>query len=130
MLRYFLTVILLMGTVIGLSGQAMAGPAARCGEMSKDMPAAMMDMSGMAGMSGMADCCDDVSHSGKDSTPCKDMAAACAAMANCAAVGLANGGDLPLRRDFASERSWASRTASVLVGRSIPPEPHPPSRLG
>ena len=121
MLRSFFLVTLLFGVVIGLSGQAAAEPATSCLDMAMARPAAMV---------GMADCCTDEGKSGKDSAPCKDMAAACLAMAGCATVALHGGTDLPLGAGVGDDHSWFHQKIPVLYGRSIPPDPYPPSRLG
>ena len=121
MLRSFFLITLLFGVVIGLSGQAAAEPATPCSDMVMARPAAMV---------GMADCCTDEGKSGKDSAPCKDMAAACLAMAGCATVALHGGADLPLGAGVGEDHSWFHQKIPVLYGRSIPPDPYPPSRLG
>ena len=121
MLRSFFLTTLLFGVVIGLSGQAAAEPVAPCSDMVMAQPATMV---------GMADCCPDEGNSGKDSAPCKDMAAACLAMAGCATVALHGGADLPLGAAAGDDYSWFRQEIPVLYGRSIPPDPYPPSCFG
>ena len=121
MLRSVFLSTLLFGVVIGLSGEAAAEPATPCSEMVMARPVAMV---------GMADCRTIEGKSGKDGAPCKDMAAACLAMAGCATVALHGGADLPLGAAAGEGYSWFRQKIPVLYGRSIPPDPYPPSRLG
>lgn len=121
MLRSLFLIVLLFGVVGGLSGKAAAklGPPCASGVMAP--PAAM---------AGMAECCPDEDKSGKNTAPCKDMAAACLAMAGCAPVALRDGACVPLGAVAGNDHSWFRQNITVLYGRSIPPDPYPPSRLG
>ena len=119
-LRSLFLIALVLGAIIGLSGQAIAGTAVRCGHMAMEEP---------AGMSGMADCCPDEDKSAKDNAPCEDMAAACLAMAGCATIALHDGDQLSLRTVAANDYSWFGQNLPVLYGRTIPPDPYPPTRL-
>lgn len=120
-LRSIFFIVLLFGVVGGLSGRAAAEPATPCSDMIMVPPAAM---------TGMADCCPDEGKSDQHNAPCKDLAAACLAMAGCATVALHEGADLPLGAVPGTEHSWFRQNIQVLYGRSIPPDPYPPSRLG
>ena len=120
-LRSLFLLVLLFGVVGGLSGQAAAGPGAPCANKTMAQSAAMV---------GMADCCPDKHKSGKDSAPCKDMAAACLTMAGCATVALNGGAELPLGAVAGNDHFWFRQNIPILYGRSIPPDPYPPSRLG
>lgn len=81
-------------------------------------------------MAGMAGCCHEDGKSGKDSAPCKSMAATCLAMAGCATVALQDWYPLTLRAVLSDEGSLFWQEMPTLYGRSIPPEPNPPSHLG
>ena len=121
MLRPLLLVVLLFGMAGSLSGTVAAEPGPPCPHMV---------MAQSAAMDGMADCCPDEGKSGKDSVPCKDMAAVCMAMAGCATVTLHGGADLPLGAAARDDYSWFRQKIPVLYGRSVPPDPYPPSRFG
>ena len=119
-LRSLFLLLLLFGLVGGLSGQAAAEPGPPCAHMAMAQSAAMV---------GMADCCPDKDKSGRDSGPCKGMANVCLAMAGCAAVALNSGADLPFGVVPGNDLSWFRQNIPVLYGRTIPPDPYPPSRL-
>ena len=121
MLRSLLLIILLFGLAGSFSAPVAAEPGPPCPHMV---------MAQSAAMDGMGDCCPDEGKSGKDSVPCKDMMAVCMAMAGCATVALHGAVDLPLVAAARQNHSWFREKAPVLYGRSIPPEPYPPSRLG
>lgn len=121
MLRSLFLVVLLFGVVGGLSGKAAAEPGPHCANGAMTHPATM---------AGMADCCPADDKTGKHSAPCKDMGATCLATAGCATAAVLGGADVPLGAMAANGHSWFRRTIPVLYGRSIPPDPYPPSRLG
>ena len=121
MLRTLFLIVLLFGVVGGLSGKAAAEPWPPCANQALAQSAAMV---------GMTDCCPDKHKTGKHSAPCKDMAATCLATAGCATAALHDGAFVPLGVMAANDHSWFRRTIPVLYGRSIPPDPYPPSRLG
>ena len=120
-LRSLFLLILLFGVVGGLSGQAAAEPMPPCAHMAMAQSAAIV---------GMADCCPDKDKSSNDSGPCKGMATACLAMAGCTTVALNDGAYLPLRPVAANDHFWFRQTIPALYGRSIPPDPYPPSDFG
>ena len=120
-LRSLLLIVLLFGVVGSLSGPVAAEPGPPCPHK---------EMAQSAAMDGMADCCPDEGKSGKDSVPCKDMAAVCMAMAGCATVTLHGGADLPLGAVAGDAHSWFRQKIPVLYGLSVPPDPYPPSRFG
>ena len=110
---------LLLLAFIGLSDQGVAAAATPCAEMARQQAAAMASM---------PDCHPDAYKSVKDSTPCQDMTPACMAMAGCAALTALGGGYLPLADTTAATSFW--QVTPVLHGRTVSPDPDPPSRLG
>lgn len=120
-LKPFFQFLLLLGAIIGLSGQAFAETSMPCAEMVEQQTTAMASM---------ADCCPDAHKSGNDSAPCKDMAAACLAMVGCTTIAT-------LENDHLSIPGFAAQIATkfwsitpVLYGRTIPPDPDPPLLIG
>ena len=115
--------LLLLGVILGLAGQGVAFASSPCAEMQKEHA-----MSGP--MAGMPDCAMGQHKSDKGPVPCKDMTPGCLAMAGCAALVAFDTATpaiaAPLRAAVADR--WP--TASVLLGRSIAPDPDPPSLLG
>lgn len=120
-LRSLFLLLLLFGVVGGLSGQAAAESGPPCAHMAMTQSAAMV---------GMADCCPDKDKSGNDSGPCKGMANPCLAMAGGTTAALNDGDYLRLGAVAANDHFWFLQNISVLYGRSIPPDPYPPSRPG
>ena len=111
---------MLFGVVGGLPGKAAAEPEPPCANAALAQTVAMADM---------ADCCPDDEKTGKHSLPCNDMAATCMAMAGCATAALHDGAFVSLDPIDANDRSWFGQSIPVFYGRSIPPDPYPPSRL-
>jgi hypothetical protein len=120
-LRSVFLLLLLCGVVGGLSGQAVAEPKPPCAHMAMAQSAAIV---------GMADCCPDKGKSSNDSGPCKGMANACLAMAGCTTSALNYEAYLPLRAVAGKDHSWFRQNIPALYGRSIPPDPYPPSDFG
>lgn len=109
--------------MLGLAGQGVAFASSPCAEMQTEQAMS-------APMAGMPDC-DMAQHkSDKAPVPCKDMTLGCMAMAGCAALiavdTIAPSIAAPLAA--ASLAHWSA--APVLLGRSIAPDPDPPSQLG
>ena len=124
-MSFLLRHLLLIGVVLGLAGQGVAFAAPPCALMQ------MEQASAMAGpMAGMPDCDMGQHKSGKGSTPCKDMTPGCLAMAGCAALVAIDSltPTVPLPPLMASVELWPA--TPVLTGRSIAPDPDPPSLLG
>ena len=120
-LRSFFIMALFIGVIFALSAPVIAAPVEPCAQMPTAAPAAM---------AGMADCCPGDQNSRESRDPCKDMAAACALMACCSTIVPSSNVLLQLHLDVATDRTWFRTAAPTLYGRSIPPEPYPPSRLG
>ena len=126
-MKFLFRLLLLFGVILGLAGQGVAFASSPCAEMQKEQT-----MSGpMAGpMVGMPDCAMGQHKSDNGSAPCKDMTPGCLAMAGCVALvavdTLAPTIEAPLL--VASLNLWP--TTPVLLGRSIAPDPDPPSLLG
>ena len=126
-MKFLFRLLLLLGVILGLAGQGVAFASSPCAEMQKEQA-----MSGpMAGpMAGMPDYAKRKHKSDDGSAPCKDMTPGCLAMAGCVALvavdTLAPTIQAPLL--VASLNLWP--TAAVLLGRSIAPDPDPPSLLG
>lgn len=129
-MKFLLRHFLLLAAIFGLVGQGVAFAAPPCAVMQK------AEASAMAGpMAGMPDCdmgqhkTDPIKSNG-GTTPCKDMTPGCLAMAGCAALvavdSLTPTVDAPML--VASVDLWPA--TPVLLGRSIAPDPDPPSLLG
>lgn len=120
MLKTLIRHLLLLTVVIGLAGQGVARASTPCDAMMKAQASTM---------AGMPDC-DAMRDAGKGKAPCKDMTAGCFAMAACSAVVAidaqqnAVASQMPLL--FAA--TWPATL--VLTGRTIAPDPDPPSLLG
>jgi hypothetical protein len=122
-MKFLLRHLLLFGVILGLAGQGVAFASSPCAEMQKEQA-----MSGP--MAGMPDCAMGQHKPEKQSVPCKDMTPGCLAMAGCAAL-VAVDTLLPTTQApllVASLNLWP--TTPVLIGRSIAPDPDPPSLLG
>ena len=81
-------------------------------------------------MAGMPDCAMGQHKSDNGSAPCKDMTPGCLAMAGCVALVAVDtlSPTVEAPRLVASLNLWP--TPPVLLGRSIAPDPDPPSLLG
>ena len=122
-MKLLLRHLLLLGVILGLAGQSVAFASSPCAEMQKEQA-----MSGS--MAGMPDCAMHKHKPGKQSAPCKDMTPGCLAMAGCVAL-VAVATLSPITQPpilVASLNLWP--TTPVLLGRSIAPEPDPPTLLG
>ena len=117
-MRALLHVLLLIGVLIGLATQGVALAAEPC-------PMEQAQSSAMAGM----DCCPEQERSHHHSVPCGDMTVACTAIVGCATLAA-------LETQVADGSVHASgapqfwQMATALRGRTIPPDTHPPARLG
>lgn len=124
-MKFLLRHLLLLGVIFGLVGQGVAFAAPPCAVMQMEQASATT-----APMAGMPDCNMGQHKTDKGTTPCKDMTPGCLAMAGCAALvavdSLTPTVGAPLL--VASLDLWP--TTPVLLGRSIAPEPDPPSLLG
>ena len=122
-MKFLLRHLLLLGVILGLAGQSVAFASSPCAEMQKEQA-----MSGP--MAGMPDCALGQHKSDSGSAPCKDKTTGCLAMAGCVALvavdTLSPTVQAPLL--VASLNLWP--TPPVLLGRSIAPDPDPPSLLG
>lgn len=123
--KYLLRHFLLLAVVLGLAGQGVAFAAPPCAVMQVQQASAMSGP-----MAAMPDCDMGQHKTDKGSTPCKDMAPGCLAMAGCAALvavdSLTPTVDAP--QLAATLELWPA--TPVLLGRSIAPDPDPPSILG
>ena len=122
-MKFLLRLLLLLGVIAGLAGQSVVFASSPCAEMQQEqaMPVPM---------AGMPDCAMGQHKPEKQSVPCKDMTPGCLAMAGCAAL-VAVDTLLPTTQApllVASLDLWP--TTPVLLGRSIAPDPDPPSLLG
>ena len=124
-MKFLLRHLLLLGVILGLAGQSVAVAAPPCASMQMEQASAMA-----APMAAMPDCDMGQHSTEKGSTPCKDMTPGCLAMAGCAALvavdTISPSTDAPL----ASARLAHWSATQVLLGRSIAPDPDPPSHLG
>ena len=124
-MKFLLRHLLLFGVILGLAGQGVAFASAPCPMMQHELAAAMSGAT-----AGISDCdiCPD--RSGKSPSPCKDITLGCMAMAGCAALiaidTISPSTGAPLAA--ASLAHWSA--TPILLGRSIAPDPDPPSHLG
>ena len=118
-MRALLHLLLLVGVLIGLATQGAALAAEPC-------PMEQMQSSAMAGMD---DCCPEQDGPHRHGIPCGDMTFACMAMAGCATLAaLETHGVEGSVHATGAPQVWQMATA--LRGRTIPPDTHPPARLG
>ena len=112
--------LLLFGVLIGLATQDVARAAESC-------PMEQAQTSAMAGMEG---CCPHDEPTGHDGAPCKDMTLACLPMAGCATLGAFDPAELigVTAQGPSVPQFWVM--ATTLHGWSVPPDIHPPARLG
>ena len=119
-MRTLLHTLLLVGILLGLATPSMARAAEPC----------PMEHAQATAMAGMEDCCPEDSPSSHDGVPCNEMTLACLAMTACATLGAldseAMAGLAP--QALGALQFWT--LAASLHGRTIPPETHPPARLG
>ena len=119
-MRALFHALLLVGVLLGLAAPAMA----RAGEPCP------MEHAQSSAMAGMEDCCPEDEPSSHDGVACNEMTLACLAMTACATLGaLDSAATTGLgSRELGSPQFWT--LAASLHGRTIPPETHPPARLG
>ena len=122
-MKFLFRHLLLLGVMLGLAGQGVAFASSPCAEMQTEQVMS-------APMAGMPDCDMAQHRSDKAPVPCKDMTLGCMAMAGCAALiavdTIAPSTAAPLAAN--SLAHWSA--APVLLGRSIAPDPDPPSHFG
>ena len=113
-------VLLLVGALLGFATQGVAVAAEPC----------PMEHAQSSAMAGMEDCCPDDAPSGHDGAPCKGLMLSCLAMAGCATLGAVNSAGVAnaAGQGSGAPQFWMMTTA--LRGRTIPPDTHPPARLG
>ena len=126
-MKFVFRLLLLLGAILGLAGQGVAFASSPCAEMQKEQAMAKS----MAGpMADMPDCAMGQHKSDTGSAPCKDMTPGCLAMAGCVALvavdTLSPTIETPLL--VVNRNLWP--TTPALRGRSIAPDPDPPSFLG
>lgn len=124
-MKFLLRHLLLLGVILGLAGQGVAFASTPCPMMQQEQASAMP-----AAMAGMPDCAMSQHKSDKGATPCKDMTLGCLAMAGCAALVAVDTHSPTIEAPLvaASPELWSA--TPVLFGRSIAPDPDPPSLLG
>lgn len=124
-MKFLLRHFLLVGVILGLAGQGVAVAAPRCALMQMEQASTKA-----APMAGVPDCDMGQHRTDKGSTPCKDMTPGCLAMAGCAALVAVDSltPTVPAPPLVASVELWPA--TPVLLGRSIAPDPDPPSLLG
>ena len=122
-MEFLLRHLLLLGVIFGLAGQSVAFASSPCTEMQKEQTMSVP-------MADMPDCAMGQHKPEKQLVPCKDMTPGCLAIAGCVAlvaVGrLSPTAPAPLL--VARLNLWP--TTPVLLGRTIAPDPDPPSLLG
>ncbi|MDL2352046.1 MAG: hypothetical protein QFC78_04280 [Pseudomonadota bacterium] len=122
-MKFLFRHLLLLGVILGLAGQGVAFASSPCAEMQKEQA-----MSGP--MAGMPDCAMGQHKSDNGSAPCKDMTPGCLAMTGCVALVAVDTLSPTIQAPLlvAIRNLWP--TTPVLLGRSIAPDPDPPSLLG
>ena len=122
-MKFLLRYLLLLVAILGLAGQSVAFASSPCAEMQTEQA-----MSGP--MAGMPDCPMGQHKPDKQSAPCKNMMAGCLAMAGCAALLAVDTLSPTIRAPLPVANLDVWPTTPVLLGRSIAPDPDPPSLLG
>ena len=112
---------LLLGVILGLVGQSVAFASSPCAVMQKERGSAI---------SGMSDCVMGQHKTDKGSSPCKEMTPGCLAMAGCAALVAVDSVTAKIEAPLMVARLDVWPATSVLDGRSITPDPDPPSLFG
>ena len=122
-MKFLMRHLLLLGVILGLSGQGVAFASSPCAEMQKEQTMSRP-------MADMPDCAMGQHKSDDGSAPCKNMTPGCLAMAGCVALVAVDALSLTTQAPLpvASRNLWP--TTPVLLGRSIAPDPDPPSLLG
>lgn len=110
----------LLAVVFSLAGQGVAQASTPCEAMTQARVSAMADMPA----------CDAMRDVGKGKAPCKDMTAACFAMAGCTAVIAIDAQSHTLQSTIPLFLAATWPATPVLTGRDIAPDPDPPSLLG
>lgn len=128
-MKFLFRHLLLIGVILGLAGQGAAFAAQPCAAMQAQQETAMAAPMA-APMAAMADCAMEQETPDKAPPPCKDMTPACRAMAGCASLAAFEVPSIaaPAPTRQAGVALWPA--PPVLIGRSIAPDPDPPSRLG
>lgn len=112
--------LLLIGALIGLATQGVARAAEPC-------PMKVAHSSVMVGMEG---CCPEGEPRKHNGAPCDEMSLACLAMTSCATLGAL---DLDALAGLPGQEPGTSQfwmLLAALHGRTVPPDIHPPARLG
>lgn len=122
-MEFLLRHLLLLGVIFGLAGQSVAFASSPCTEMQKEQTMSVP-------MADMPDCAMGQHKSDKGSAPRKDMRPGCVAMAGCVALAAVDtlSPTAPAPLLVARLNLWP--TTPVLLGRTIAPDPDPPSLLG
>lgn len=129
-MKFLFRHLLLLGVILGLTGQGVAFASTPCAAMQMGQVSATP-----APMAGMSDCAmgrhkaNPIKSNG-GSTPCKDMMPDCLAMAGCAALVAVSTMTSPMNGPIDVARIDVWPETSVLSGRNVAPELDPPSLLG
>lgn len=118
-MKFLFRQFLLLGVILGLAGQSVAYAASPCAAMQQEQTTAAK-----------ADCVMGQRKADKSLPPCKELSPGCLAMAGCAAL-IAIDSLTPTMKApvmVANLDIWPA--TSVLNGRSIAPDPDPPSLFG
>ena len=126
-MKFLFRHLLLLGVILGLAGQSVAFASSPCAEMQKEQAIS----AAMAGpMAGMPDCDMGQHKSDTGSAPCKDMTPGCLAMAGCVALVAVDTLSPTIQAPLLIARLNLWPATPVLLGRSMAPDPDPPSHLG
>ena len=122
-MKFLLRHHLLLGVILGLAGQSVAFASSPCAKMQKEQA--------LPGpMAGMPDCAMGQHKPDNSPAPCKDMTPGCLAMAGCIALIAVDTLSPTVTAPLLVARLNLWPTPPVLLGRSIAPDPDPPSLLG
>ena len=121
-MRFLLRHLLLLGVILGLAGQSAAFAASPCPEMNEQQAAAITGP-----MAGMADCAMGQDKPSKAPAPHKGTASGCLAMAGCASLATLDVSAAPVFAATTPAVAAQWPATPILLGRSIAPDPDPPS---
>ena len=122
-MKFLLRHLLLLGAILGLAGHGVAFASSPCAEMQKEQAMSRP-------MAGKPDCAMGQHKPDNGTAPCKDMTPGCLAMAGCMALVAVDTLSPTTRALLIVPGLNLWPTTPVLLGRSIAPDPDPPSLLG
>lgn len=119
-MRRALKLVLVIGVLLGLFGQTVAVAAS---------PAVMTAIERMTPTTMPVDCLGMMKGSDKSTLPCDRMTLACAAGMGCLTIVALEVPSAPVAEAMVAALAPTTPPFRALQGRSVQPEPHPPSTL-